>query len=494
LRTRTWLTLAFIILLALVSVWIDLPGSNYDIAGIRANHPIREGLDLQGGLQVVLQAQPVAGQTMDREALEGTRQTLERRINSLGVSEPLIQTRGNDQIIVELPGVADPQDAINIMQRTALLEIIDPQGRYLPPGTIVNTTLGPAEKANEQNAAATPQASPVASPMATPVAGAAATPVAGASAPPVASEGGPIGPVYQTIISGADLKNAYVTTGATGLNQVVGFELQGDAAGKFFQYTSSHLGQPMSIVIDKTVISSPQINGAISTRGIIEGVPPAEVENLVIQLKAGALAVPLEVVQSRTVGPTLGQDSIDKSVLAGVIGLGIVCLFMILYYRLPGAVSVVALMIYTAVVFAIFKLIPVTLTLAGIAGFILSIGMAVDANVLIFSRTKEELRQGRPFVQAIELGFSHAWPSIRDSNVTTMITTFILYLFGNYTGTSIITGFALTLFIGVAVSMFTAITVTRTLLRVIVAAGLTNPQWWFDVRPIEPAPRPAPTQ
>ncbi len=411
----------------------------------------------------MLQARPVAGQTLDGDTLEGTRQTLERRVNGLGVSEPLIQTRGSDQIIVELPGVDDPQEAIAILQQTALLEIIDPLGQYLPPGTVVDTTLGPADDAPRAEALG-PDATP------------AATPVAAALMPGART---PTGPVYETIISGADLKNAYVTTGNTGMNQVVGFELQGDAASQFFQYTSSHLGQPMSIVIDKQVISSPTINGAISTQGIIEGVSPTEVDDLVIQLKAGALAVPLEVIQSRTVGPTLGQDSIQKSILAGVIGLGIVALFMILYYRLPGLISVIALLIYTAIVFAIFKLVPVTLTLAGIAGFILSIGMAVDANVLIFARIKEELHQGRALTAAVESGFAHAWPSIRDSNITTMITTFILYLFGNYTGTSIITGFALTLFIGVVVSMFTAITVTRTLLRVLVALGLSDSRWWF---------------
>jgi preprotein translocase subunit SecD len=310
-----------------------------------------------------------------------------------------------------------------------------------------------------------------------------ATPVA---ATPVPDAQTPTGPVYQTVISGADLKNAYVTTGNSGMSQVVGFELQGDASSKFFQYTSSHLGQPMSIVIDKHVISSPTINGAISTQGIIEGVPPAEVNDLVIQLKAGALAVPLEVIQSRTVGPTLGQDSLHKSILAGVIGLSIVALFMILYYRVPGLISVIALLIYTAVVFAIFKLLPVTLTLAGIAGFILSIGMAVDANVLIFARIKEELHLGRALGPAVEYGFAHAWPSIRDSNITTMITTFILYVFGNYTGTSIITGFALTLFIGVVISMFTAITVTRTLLRVLVAIAPIDPRFWFGPTVSEP--------
>ena len=485
-RTRTWITLSLIVVLALVAGWISFPGSAFDIAGIRASHPIREGLDLQGGLQVVLQARPVAGQQLDHDTLEGTRQTLERRVNGLGVSEPFIQTRGNDEIIIELPGVADPQEAVRILQQTALLEIIDPQGQYLPPGTLVNTSLGSAAERQAAIAGATPVATPVASPLAAPpVAG---TPIAGT---PIAGQTPPSGPTYETIVSGSDLKTAYITTGNTGVNQVVGFELQGDAASKFFQYTSSHLGEPMSIVVDKQVISSPRINGAISSRGIIEGVPPDQVDDLVIQLKAGALGVPLDVVQSQTVGPSLGQDSLQRSLLAGIVGLSIVALFMILYYRLPGSISVLALLIYTAIVFAIFKLLPVTLTLAGIAGFILSIGMAVDANVLIFSRTKEELRQGKSMTQAIESGFAHAWPSIRDSNITTMITTFILYLFGSYTGTSIITGFALTLFIGVAVSMFTAITVTRTFLRVLVAAGLTDQRWWFGsiVRPtVQPAP------
>jgi preprotein translocase subunit SecD len=238
----------------------------------------------------------------------------------------------------------------------------------------------------------------------------------------------------------------------------------------------------MSIVVDKQVISSPRIDGAISREGVITGMGDAEeARNLAIQLKAGSLAVPLAVVQSRTVGPTLGQDSIDKSMIAGIVGLGMVALFMVLYYRVPGILSVVALVIYTILTFALFKIIPVTLTLAGIAGFILSIGMAVDANVLIFARLKEELRGGRTLSSAIEAGFDHAWPSIRDSNISTMITSAILYWFGQYTGATIITGFALTLFVGVAVSMFTAITVTRTFLRLLVGAGMARHRWWFGV-------------
>ncbi len=482
-RSRTWISLVFIVLLAIFATWVALPGSNYDINGFRAAHPVREGLDLQGGLQVVLQANPVAGQTLDADTLEGTRQTLERRINALGVSEPLIQTRGSDQIIIELPGIRNPEDAVKVMQKTALLEIIDPLGRPLPRGTIVDTTLGPADR--DAGASATPIASPVGLPAAD-----SATPVAGPIATPVAGVTAPSGPVYQTIVSGADLKDAYATKGNSGIGQVVAFELQGDAAGRFFEYTSSHLGQPMSIVIDKQVISSPVINGAISSSGIIEGIPPTEVQNMVIQLKAGALSVPLEVVQSQTVSPSLGQDSLQRSLIAGSVGLFIVALFMILYYRLPGIVSVVALIFYALLTVTLFKLIPVTLTLAGIAGFILSIGMAVDANVLIFARMKDEIHRGRTLTQAINSGFSHAWPSIRDSNITTMITTFILYVFGSYTGTSIITGFALTLFVGVLVSMFTAITVTRTLLQVVVSLGLTNPRWWFSSPP--PAINPAP--
>jgi preprotein translocase subunit SecD len=470
-RNRTWLTFGLILLLAIPGIWLALPTDVLNFGGVKSRFPVRQGLDLQGGLQVVLEAQPVAGQTLDSETLEGTRTTIERRVNGLGVSEPFIQVRGNDQIIVELPGVDDPQQAVDVVQQTALLEIIDPQGLYLPPGTVVNTTLGPADPLEDQSAAP-------------------GTPAAGATPVPASAAAEPEGPIFETIVSGSDLRDAYIATGNTGFGQVVGFELQGDGADRFFEYTSTHLGQPMSIIIDKTVISSPQINGAISDRGVIEGVPPQQVADLVIQLKAGALAVPLELVQSRTVGPTLGQDSINRSILAGIVGLGTVALFMLLYYRLPGLISVIALLVYTAITFSLFKLIPVTLTLAGIAGFILSIGMAVDANVLIFARLKEELRSGRPLAQAVEAGFNQAWPSIRDSNITTMITTVILYFFGRYSGTSIITGFALTLFIGVSVSMFTAIIVTRTLLRLLVSSRQLQEQrlYYAGDQPSAPAP------
>lgn len=458
-RFRHLRMLVLIASVTLVAAWISLPGDSFDIAGFRANHPVRQGLDLQGGLQVTLEARPPGGGSVDSGTLDGTRDTLERRVNGLGVAEPLIQTRGDNQIVVELPGIEDPEQAVEVLRETALLEIIDTNGSPLAPGTVVQTTLGNTNMA----AASTPAVTADGSPQ--------------PPQDPAAPAPDPNSPIYETIISGSDLSDSYVGSDpATGQPLVV-FELQGSASEKFYEFTRDHLGQPMSIVVDKQVISSPNIAGAISGTGTIDGMTATEAQNLATQLKAGALGVPLEVVSSRTVGPSLGADSIDRSLIAGIVGLATVAAFMILYYRLPGALSVVALLIYTAMTFALFKLIPVTLTLPGIAGFILSIGMAVDANVLIFARLKEELRSGRSLEAAVEAGFDHAWPSIRDSNISTMITCVILYWFGQFTGATIITGFALTLFVGVAVSLFSAITVTRTLLRLLVDLGVIRNGW-----------------
>lgn len=446
---RTWYTFAAIVVIALVAGWLALPSNVLNFGGLKDGIYVHEGLDLQGGLQVVLEARPPEGQSVSSGALDGTRDTIARRVNGLGVSEPIIQTRGDDQIVVELPGIDDPEAAIDVLKTTALLEIIDTQGNPLPVGTMVNTSLGPASDSAtaSENQAALP---------------------------------GDDAPTYQTIVSGSDLVDAYPSTDAFG-SVVVGFELSDEGADKFYDFTSSHIGQPMSIVVDKTVINTATINDAIGKAGSISGLNRTQVEALALQLKAGALSTPLEVVQSRTVGPTLGEDSVDRSIEAGLVGLTLVALMMIFFYRVPGVLSIVALFIYTAIVFSLFKLIPVTLTLAGIAGFILSIGMAVDANILIFSRLKEELRRGRPTRIAVEAGFNHAWPSIRDSNISTMITCAILYWFGQFVGATIIQGFALTLFVGVAVSMFTAIVVTRTFMRVLLAQRWFGDHWWLGV-------------
>jgi preprotein translocase subunit SecD len=463
--------LLMILILAGAATWVDLPGQTADPFGLKKGITIHEGLDLQGGLQVVLQAHPPAGVTVNNDALLGTRDTIARRVNGLGVSEPLIQTRGSDQIIVELPGVKDPESAVKILQQTALLEFIDPQGQYLPEGTVVNTSLGPATDAEAAAASPSPTASGSPAPSASP------------AASPAAS-----GPTYTTIVTGADLEDAYPATDNVGA-LVVGFKFKPDPGKKLQEFTRQNIQKPLSIVVDKKVINTARIQDAFGPTGQITGLTANEVNALVLQLKSGALAVPLEVVQSRTVGPTLGSDSIDKSLIAGIVGLSVVALFMILYYRFPGVLAVVALLIYTALVFALFKLIPVVLTVAGITAFILSIGMAVDANVLIFSRMKEELRLGHNIRRSIEAGFDHAWPSIRDSNISTMITAVILYWFGKYTGASIIQGFALTLFIGVGISMFTAITVTRTLLRVFLTSSIFHNRWWYGIEsaPTSPA-------
>jgi preprotein translocase subunit SecD len=252
----------------------------------------------------------------------------------------------------------------------------------------------------------------------------------------------------------------------------------------FSAYTSANVGKYLAIVLDKRVISTPVINSAITDgKGVIQGNFTYETANtLAVQLRYGSLPIPVKIVESRTVGPTLGEESLRKSFLAGIIGLSVVILFMALYYRLPGILAALALLTYAAFSLALFKIIPVVLTLPGIAGFILSIGMAVDANILIFERMKEELRAGRTLHNAIDLGWNRAWPSIRDSNISTLITSFILFLFGNTFGASMVKGFSVTLALGVIVSLFTAITVTRTYLHTVLDnTKLDEHPGWFGL-------------
>jgi preprotein translocase subunit SecD len=265
---------------------------------------------------------------------------------------------------------------------------------------------------------------------------------------------------------------------------VVDFTLTDTGAKTFGDFTSTHIGQPLAIVLDKIVISAPTIQDAITQgSGVISGsFTQADANALAIQLRYGSLPIPLKVVESKTVGPTLGQDSLRKSTLAGAIGLFIIMSFMVLYYRLPGVIADLALLAYATITFALFKLIPITLTLPGVAGFVLSLGVAVDANVLIFERLREELRSGKALRQAIDLGFRRAWPSIRDSNLSTLITCGILFWFGSTFGASIVKGFSLTLALGVMVSLFTAITATRSFLHVALDS-LRVPEHpsWFGV-------------
>lgn len=427
-------TLWFIILITLVALFVDLPWKMLPIPKnpvtnfVADKFPIKLGLDLQGGSQLVLQTDMSKIQKENRDsALDSARTVIERRVNLYGVSEAVVQSSkvGDDRrILVELPGLKDASAAASLIGKTALLEF-----REIPNST--------APQDASQSALDIFNAAP-------------------------------------TGLTGADLTKATATfqqgrVSAGGAVVQLVFTPQG--AKKFEDLTKRNIGKRMPIFLDGTPISAPTVNQAIiGGNAVIEGLSVDESKNLAIELNAGALPVPIKILEQRQIGPTLGQESINKSLIAGAIGLGIVMVYMAGYYGFLGVVADLALIIYAGLILMIFKtgfFIPqlvVTLTLAGIAGFILSVGMAVDANILIFERMKEELRWGKSKKVALELGFSRAWTSIWASNVSSLITATILYIFG----TSLVKGFAITLAIGVLVSMFTAFVVTRTFLRLII--------------------------
>jgi len=466
-RLYTHRLLPILVLVAL-TVWIDLPHPKpVRIGNVERNIDVVRGLDLQGGLQVLLEADLPPGSTVRAEDLLTARNIIENRVNGLGVSEPVVLVAGNNRILVELPGIGDTEQAVATIRQTALLEFVELQPGDLSlvgiPGAIrTDFGLGATEGASLAEMPTTTRV-----PASTPT-GEATT--AGSTPENIEATEQELTSdrILHTVMTGADLAEALVTQDEVG-NLGVSFDLTERGAQVFGDYTSAHVGDLLGIVLDGTLISAPVINQPITGgHGIITGqFTPEEANGLAVQLRFGRLPVPLRVVESKAVGPTLGEDSLRKSALAGVIGLAVVTSFMGLYYRLPGLIADAALLVYALLTFAVFKLIPVTLTLPGIAGFVLSIGVAVDANVLIFERMKEELRSGRTVEQAIELGFSRAWPSIRDSNLSTLITCAILYWFGSVSGASLVKGFSLTLALGVMASLFTAITVTRTFLHVV---------------------------
>ncbi len=482
-RERNYMFLVGIIFLALIAGWINLPDNpGLRVGPINKDIKVHEGLDLQGGLQVLLQADADCA-TVTNDSMDAAKAIVENRINGLGVSEPLIQRSGQCRIIVQLPGISSPDEAIKTFGGTGQLEFIDALDTPLTEGQVVQTTgistvILPGQPVPT-----------VVPPTVVPVPTAAVTATAGVTATSPVTGTVPVTTVYRTVMTGKDLKSASVAFQSTTNQPYIQFTLSDDGGKIFGDYTSKNVNRYLAITMDKIVISSPVIKSAITGgSGIIEGrFTLDEATRLVVQLKYGSLPVPLKVVQSTAIGPTLGRDSVNRSVTAGVIGLLIVVVFMLLYYRLPGLVADLALTIYGLVVFAIYKvgvpgLFPyVTLTLPGIAGFILSVGMAVDANILIFERMKEELRAGRTLALAIEAGFQRAWPSIRDSNISTLITCGILLWFGASFGASIVAGFALTLAIGVLISLFTAVTVTRTFLRLTMDMNVTDNLWWFGV-------------
>jgi preprotein translocase subunit SecD len=455
-RSRDIYSLIFVLLIAGIALSIVFAPEgrwlfNRDVS-------VRLGLDLRGGIQVLLRA----AEPVERSVMQTAAGVIERRINGLGVAESVVQLSGNDRIIVEIPGIDNPEQAIETLRGTGKLEFIDTKGEFLAPGTIVRTTGSP---------------NPVAlRPTATVTGTEEITPTV------------PEGPIYESITDGKDLDLNAVQppqiAGQSLTNQfAVPFAFTGESARRLEQFTAANIQRPMCIVLDNQVFSCPVVQAAlIGGRGEITTSTRQDAEQIYTQLKYGALPVPLQVESSRTVSASLGQGSVDASIVAGLVGLLTVALFMILFYRLPGFLATVALLLYTVISFALYQLIPVTLTLPGIAGFILSIGVAVDANVLIFARLKEELRHGRSLNASIDAAFVEAWPAIRDSSVATLITCTILFMFGNTFGVSLIKGFALTLGLGILLSLFTAMVVTRTFLHVINPLPFAQNPWLYELR------------
>ena len=411
-----------------VSILIILLLSGYWLwAGNIKKTNLKLGLDLVGGAQLTFEAKP-SKQTpkINQEVMAGLSRVIEKRINASGTTETSVQQVGPNRILVEIPGV-NPETVKRQLLKTAKLEF---------------------KEINLKATKTTPEEEKWLS----------------------------------TEVTGADLKRAQAAPDQTG-NWMIFFELKPESAQKFAKLTG-RLAQdklPLGIFLDDKLLSSPIVQSQISENGQITGTfTPEEAKDLAVQLNAGALPVPVELISERTVGASLGQDSINKSLQAGLIGLGIVCLFMICVYRFSGFLATLALLAYTLISLGIFTR-GITLTLAGIAGFILSIGMAVDANILIFERIKEEIKNGKGLYKAVEEGFNKAFPSIFDSNLNTLIVCIILGVLG----TGIVRGFAITLAVGVIVSFFSAITITRELVNVSLSLQKKNTNksviapWWI---------------
>ena len=430
--------LAFIVVVAALAIWVDA------VPEIQIRNPFNDavlfqydvkprlGLDLQGGLQVLLEADVPATTNIETAELETARTIVENRTNALGVSENVIQVAGDRRIVGEFPGAEDADAILDIIQQTGLLEFVDTGDVSPQEGTLLQTDF-----------------------------------VSGASTEPTPTPDGTEQPtVYHTIMTGRELVNINVTPASSGGGAAIDFTLSPAGATIFAQHTAANVGKFLTITLDKRVISSPRINSAIPDgQGQISGQFTAESANaLAVQLRYGSLPIPLKVVETRVIGPTLGEDSLRKSLIAGAVGLTIVVLFMGIYYRLPGITADISILLYAAILYAVFKFLGVTLTLPGIAGIMLSTGSALDANILVFERLKEELRGGRVLRQAFDQAWSRAWPSIRDSNIAALITSAILFWFGNTFGATIVKGFSLTLAIGVLISLFSSLFITRTIL------------------------------
>lgn len=378
-------------------------------------HSIRQGLDLQGGTHVVLEAEDTPEAAVNEDAMERVVKIMEKRVNELGLTEPIIQRQGERRIIVELPGIKDPDKAIQVIGKTAMLEFKDEEGN--------------------------------------------------------------------TALTGTDLQNAKEETDQQGQN-LVALEFSSEGGQKFADLTTKNVGRKIAILLDGEVLTAPNVKEPITGgKAVITGSRTLEeAHNLAILLRSGSLPVKVNIIETRTVGPTLGQDSKDKSIFAFTVGIAAVVIFMVLFYRLSGLIADISLMAYVIMLLFILKMLDATLTLPGVAGIILSVGMAVDANVLIFEHFKEEYRSGKTLRLSMDAGFKRAFTTIFDSNITTIIAAAVLFFFG--TGT--IKGFAITLGLGVVLSMFTAITLTQYMLKLLIASNIfRNSKVYGASRPAE---------
>ena len=553
-RSKTRLTAAFILIMAITAIFLDFPGIlqkvGLNLPGF-ANLPFHLGLDLQGGTHLIYQADVSSLPSNEQgNAVEGVRDVIERRVNSFGVSEPSIQTtKTNDawRIIVELAGVTDVNQAIQMIGETPLLEF-----KEVNPNPIVELTPEQREQLNTLNLEAKTKAENLLTEVLKPEADFAAIAKANSQDPGSAENGGDLGFVprglfvpefesicfdelkvgetYNQLVKSpfgyhiikkeaeqgegeeytancrhimlltrteadfSDGSNDWLYTGLTGtqlkrasvefdpntqIPQVL-LEFNDEGKNLFADITKRNIGKPVAIFLDGLPISTPTVQNSITDgRAVISGnFKITEAKLLAQRLNAGALPVPIELISQQTIGASLGRESIQKSLNAGIIGLLAVALFMILYYRLPGITAVLSLIFYSSVILLIFKLIPVTLTLSGIAGFILSLGMAVDANILTFERLKEELKEKKNIVIAIDEGFKRAWPSIFDGNISTLITCFVLIAFT----TSTVKGFAITLSIGIIMNLFSASVVTKTILKSIARLKPAGMPWLYGGR------------
>lgn len=449
-RERNLVNLVIVIVLAVISLVFVLPFNKPDFIKSLAfwqdararDLQIKQGLDLKGGLQVLLASNMENGAIVTPVQMENARRIIENRVNGLGVAEPLVQVQGTDRILVELPGVTDKQLAIDLIKSTGQLEFVD-SGTAFQDGTVISTSYQVA------SALMYPSTSVGAQPISA---------TAGISVP---------GRLYNTAFTGEVLQDAQSNfDNAQGF--VINFRIRPASQDAFGQFTGSRIGQPMCIVLDHIVLSCPTIRAVLREGGLISGNFDREsANNLALTLSYGSLPVAMKIETTRDIGATLGSESIRRSLVAGIIAFVVMCVFLILYYRLPGVIGAVSLLFFTLATLAIFILWPITMTLPGIAGFVLSIATAADANILVFERFKEELRAGRTVRAAVEAGFQRAWPSIRDSNISTLLTCLILFIFGGSFGASAVRGFALNLAIGLGMSLFSAMFVTRTLMRTV---------------------------